>query len=173
MQDVLADTESVTAKTEQLLRQIDDTLQELRADLQPPEDFDWVAARAKWPIGQAFADIRAAVQQDVKIWATLPSTRDSYDIRPIHGGNGISVVLGENPWARIIYFTIEENHILVSIPVGSEGKTKHLLKAVPIVTDTGRYVFKVGDELLYAWQVSRKVLEGYFFDDVATTGSPG
>ena len=148
--------EPITEKVEKLLEQI---LQILQAE-RPVEDLDWVTACSGWTATAAFAALKEVVERDVEAAKNLSGV--SCEVNDLSGDRGISIGYGGiSPYQQqYIYVMSGRNEVSIKGLVdGRTGETKTLMTVVPIITNNGKRLLKVGDKIMRPWQVSRTLLK--------------
>jgi len=127
-----------------------------------PQELDWVNERAKCDIKKAFEHLRQAVQKDVEQYNTQSGLQSHYPIEFSSEPNWLFSVVRRSNLVKATVFNREGDHIEITLNAAAQQP----LKAVPVLTETGHCKFRIegeGDELLFEWQLRRRVLEPLFF----------
>jgi hypothetical protein len=126
-----------------------------------PDEIDWVKLRLDSTPAAAFARLQAMVQQDVNTLNSDTGIRVSYELKGAGAETFIVSKQSGADWLGSVLFDLTREGIDVR---KSEGRHPELLfEVVPFLTPEGTVRFRVGSEVLTAWQLTRKALEPLFF----------
>lgn len=125
---------------------------------------EWVAARAKCSVVEMLERLRGEVRSDVKVRNNiLDDSGDRDRFRFVsHDAHGFAVT---DSWSRqrerSVTATVDGNQIVFTVV---DGKNQHALAVSVTLDDDLKCRFKVDDQSLEPWQVSKRALESLFFD---------
>jgi hypothetical protein len=127
-----------------------------------PPTFDWVNARARCTVQEAFKELEQGVQVDVEAANALVTTGDPLRFSITKSfATHFTVNRIDDPvrsQGRAIDFVWSDNKIEVC------NQNNQLLHAATLtLTNEGRCKLRVGDEELEMWQFRRMALEKLFF----------
>jgi hypothetical protein len=125
-----------------------------------PRELDWVSERAKCDIKSAFELLRQAVEKDVERYKALPGFRGQIEFSS--DPDWLFSVSRRSNITMVAVFNRVNDHIEITFP----AQTQPPLKAVPVLTETGCWKFRIDGqegEPLFDWQLRRCVLEPLLF----------
>jgi hypothetical protein len=133
---------------------------------QPPPDFDWVTATARWSPGEAFMRLRSMAKANVDARNAAGATGTDGASRfgfHEHGPMNFAVT---DRWVkqerRAVDFKLEGDAIVIATD------DEHApIKAHPVLTRDGQSNFRIEDETRSRapWQLLRLALKDLFFQD--------
>jgi len=127
---------------------------------QPPT-FDWVTARHNCSAMTMLERLRQQVKTDTRRYNELNRTErfvfDQSEDRDVYR---FTVLDRQGRARRGVQFDWDGE----AIQIAASGIELRPMKVTFTVTDDGECKFRIGDDVLDQWQVSRRALESLFFD---------
>lgn len=131
----------------------------VRVPPQAPEAFDWVEARAAAESLATRQTLFDQIEEDVRRRnSQLPSAPARFGAGLVDQSLRVVDRFGRQDHPRAVVFTpLRSGRLLVE----DVDRREHEL--IPVVSSSGRVMWKLGDEELHPWQVSMRFLEPLLF----------
>jgi hypothetical protein len=124
-----------------------------------PEELNWVKARHECSLVQIFKTLELGVKSDIDAINALilPGVMLKFHLAS-HGSRFSATCEVNGQHSHSVDFGLKDNEISIS-----EDNTPKFAATLAL-TNTGACKLRVGNEELEQWQVRRKALETFFFD---------